>query len=803
MMTKRFVLLIQSLICSVSAVSALSDEVSFEKALLPFFETHCHECHDDSVTKGGLDLFALESDLNQEKIFAKWERMYDRVSAGEMPPEKKPRPGKEEISRFKKTLASPLAEAHRARKGTVLRRLNRREFENTLNDIFGTKVDLVRLLPEDGRSHGFDNVGAALGISMVQMQRYLEGIENVLDEAISDQASQPEVKVLRADYASTDEGKKHIPKAWGRAPDGAVVFFRRIGYPTGMLRGSGVRQDGIYRVRITGYAYQSKEPVTFSVGGTSFARGSPKPTYGYFSFKPGKPQTIEFSQLIRRNYMVSIVPWGLKDQNNFIREKKSTQGYPGPGLAINHVELEGPIHEAFPPPGHRLVFSGINRVLTNPGKRFPVFQVRSANPSADASRALTRIAARAFRRPVNNADIAPYLKLFEEQLTELNDFEGALRAAIAAIFVSPRFLYLGEDDGFLNDYALATRLSYALHRTLPDGELLALAGKGELSKNPKTLWAQTERLIEAPKFDRFVEDFTDAWLNLRDIEFTTPDGQLYPEYDSYLQYSLIAETRAFFKELIQENLPIENVVKSDFAMLNNRLAEHYGIDGVKGPEIQKIKLPSGSVRGGFLAQGSVLKVSANGTNTSPVVRGVWVMERLLGVTPPPPPAGVSGVEPDIRGATTLRELLDRHRDSESCQSCHEMIDPPGFALESFNPIGGWRDRFRSLGEGEIVNLEFKGRRVRYRLGPPVDASGRLPDGRVFSGYREFRDSLADDSDQLAKAFVAKLLTFCTGREMGFSDRPVINRIVYQSAKNGHGIKDLVKQVVLSEVFRSK
>jgi len=224
---------------------------------------------------------------------------------------------------------------------------------------------------------------------------------------------------------------------------------------------------------------------------------------------------------------------------------------------------------------------------------------------------------------------------------------------------------------------------------------------------------------------------------------------------------------------------------------------------VSGPELRRVSLPANSARGGFLSQGSVLKVSANGTNTSPVVRGVWVLERILGQTPPPPPAGVPGVEPDIRGATTLRELLDKHRNLDSCRGCHQMIDPPGFALESFNPIGGWRDRFRSLGEGERINLEVGGRKVRYRLGSQVDATGQLLDGRKFSGFREFRELLAEDQKALAKTLATKLLIFATGREMGFSDRDVIDQIVQQSAAKGHGVRDLIHLVVTSEIFRRK
>ena len=303
-----------------------------------------------------------------------------------------------------------------------------------------------------------------------------------------------------------------------------------------------------------------------------------------------------------------------------------------------------------------------------------------------------------------------------------------------------------------------------------------------------------------PRHQRFIDDFCDAWLNLRDIELTSPDQQLYPEFDSFLQDSMLRETRGFVAALIADNLPVRHIVHSDFAILNNRLAEHYSLPGVEGPQMRVVPLAEDSLRGGLLSQASVLKVSANGSNTSPVVRGVWVMDRILGKTPPPPPAGVSGIEPDIRGATTLRELLAKHRDSDSCRTCHSQIDPPGFAMECFDPIGGYRERFRSLGEGERVNLQINGNRVRYRLGPSVDASGELEDGRAFSDFKGFRELLAQDEDLLAYALATKLLTFATGRAMGFSDRPTLERIVDASRVNGHRVRDLIELVISSEAF---
>ncbi|MEZ6122080.1 MAG: DUF1592 domain-containing protein [Planctomycetaceae bacterium] len=576
-----------------------------------------------------------------------------------------------------------------------------------------------------------------------------------------------------------------------------------------MLRTAGVRQAGKYRVRVTGYAHQSTRPITFSVEGTTFARGAEHPTYGYFSMPPGAPTTIEMTTWIESGYMLQIEPYGISDR--FEIKKVGLESYRGPGLAILQVELEGPLTDEFPSRGHELLFAGLNRAEVsprNPAEREkkwyrPKFAIPEPVTRDTIRPALQRIATAAFRRPVDSSELTAYLDLFDSEVAAGASSEEALRSVTTAIFCSPDFLYLREAQGQLNDYALASRLSYFLTRSTPDAELLESAASGRLTGDASERRRQVERLLTGPHHDRFLADFTDAWLNLREIDFTTPDKQLFPEFDAFLQYSMVAETRSFLKQLIVENRPAVCLVKPDFAMLNHRLAEHYDIAGVDGPDLRPVPLPADSVRGGLLAQAAVLKVSANGTNTSPVVRGVWVMERILGEVPPPPPAGVGGVEPDIRGATTLRELLAKHRDVDSCRSCHTRIDPPGFAMENFNPIGGWRDRFRSLGEGTPVKKEIDGFKVRYKLGPEVDSSGELPDGRTFSGFSEFRDLLAADEDRLAKAFTTKLLTFATGRDSGFSDRAEINRIVAESKAHNHGLRNLFHLVVNSKIFLHK
>ncbi|MGE9267688.1 MAG: DUF1592 domain-containing protein [Verrucomicrobiales bacterium] len=789
------------LLCPLSLVAA-----PFREGLAEFVEFHCYDCHGDGASKGGLDLEKLGTDLDNEAHFAKWEQVFDRVMTGEMPPKKKERPEAAELAAFEKTLAPALREAHATHKGTVLRRLNKIEYENTLNDIFGTKVSLQDLLPADGRSGEFDTVGEALGISMVQMQRYLEAAALVVEAAPARGMSRPEPVTLNPRYDTHDEAKNvFLNKKWGYLEDKAVVFYKQWSYPKGLLRGSNVKETGRYRISVTGYNHQSEVPVTFSIGGSSWEKGSSQPIYAFRAFPMGGPSTIEIETRIEKGYMVVIEPWGISDRNNEI-QNNTVKDYKGPGVAILDVKVEGPLLDEWPSAGHHLLFDGVERVEIEPKnpkeKEKPWYQPRFAieSPPAEVLPVLKRIAEAAFRRPVVEADLQPYVDLFQGEMAGGKSYEEALKTSTVAIFCAPDFLFLREKAGKLDDFAVASRLSYFLHRTRPDEELMRLAREGKLLGKTRE---EAQRLMAEPEFARFVQDFTDSWLNLRDIDATSPDGRLYFEYDRFLQDSMLRETTAYFAELVRENLPVSHLVKADFTFLNNRLAEHYGIEGVESPEMAKVALPENSPRGGFLSQASVLKVSANGTNTSPVRRGVWVLERILGQTPAPPPPGTPGIEPDIRGATTLRDLLDKHRDSTSCNSCHQKIDPPGFALEAFDPVGAYREQFRVRGGGEQVRVERLGRWHNTYLGAAVDASGELPDGRKFDGFLQFRDLLAEDEETLARSFVTKLLTFSTGREMGFSDREEIDRIVAASQSGGYRVRDLILLCTESPIFLTK
>jgi hypothetical protein len=515
---------------------------------------------------------------------------------------------------------------------------------------------------------------------------------------------------------------------------------------------------------------------------------------GYYDAAADEPTVVEWTDHLEARSHIRIHPYGLAGAQTV--NKVGAADYPGAGLAVQWVEVEGPIHEEWPPASHRRIFGD----LPQQAGKDRGLEVVSENPAADAERILREFTPRAFRRAVKEEEIRPFLDLVLAKLQEHRTFEQAVRVGLAAVLVSPDFLFLREKPGVLDGFALASRLSYFLWSSMPDGELLRLAERGDLAR-ADILHAQTERMLRDPKAAAFTENFVGQWLALRDIDFTEPSTILYPEFDDMLKVSMVKESQLFFDELLRNDLSISNIVASDFSMLNGRLARHYGIPGVEGWGFQKVSLPPGCHRGGVLTMGSVLKVTANGTQTSPVLRGAWVLDRILGTPPPRPPAGVPAVEPDIRGATTIREQLAKHRQLASCATCHARIDPPGFALESFDVVGGWRENYRTTGRGQEVKVD--GRRMPYLKGPKVDASDALADGERFETIDEFKTLLLRDKDQIARALAARLLTYATGGSPARADQPEIESIVGRIRGKDYGLRSLVHEIVQSGLFRSK
>ena len=377
--------------------------------------------------------------------------------------------------------------------------------------------------------------------------------------------------------------------------------------------------------------------------------------------------------------------------------------------------------------------------------------------------------------------------------------------AYTAVLCSPQFLCLDEKPGCLDDFALASRLSFFLWNSPPDRELRDCAAKNEIHR-PQVLRAQARRLLDSPKSRCFVEAFLDYWLDLRKMLDTAPDAQLYSDYylDDLLTESALEEPRAFFAELLREDLPARSIVSSDFVFVNERLAAHYGLPPVPGVALRRTELPADSPRGGLMTQAAVLKVTANGTTTSPVLRGVWVMERILGQPVPAKPASVPAIEPDTRGAMTIRQQLERHRSDSSCAACHAKMDPAGFALENFDVMGGWRDRYRAEGGGTPEpGIARSGQKFTFHYALPVDARGELPDGRPFQDIRELKRLLLANEQQIARNLLQQLSVYATGAPVCFSDRPQIEAILQRAGSSQYGVRTLIQELVQSDLFREK
>ena len=804
--------------------------------LAGFFETHCVDCHDSDTSEGGLDLVSLKWSPHDSDNFRRWVRILDKVDRGEMPPSSEDRPDEESQARFHRVLGQRLQDVSLYRQNqrgrVVYRRLNRVEYANTLHDLLGVDTALRELLPADGTEHGFDNVGEALNLSVAHLERYLEAADIALREATATTLEAPTTKI-RTDFEETWHDYNHgfQNSQWVNAPDGNLAIVSGGGaIAHGTLRAwTPPLVDARYKFRVRARAMmqrkgKSKEEILAHdrhiisrVGVASQLKDGRAGNPAFFELSADQYREFVYEARVPRGHTFSIAPHRVIPTSPDERGMQS-----GMCVVVDWIEIEGPLYEGdWPPKGHRLLYGDLPLAPSDPARPTTDMRVVSDEPVGDAKRLLTKVLPIIFRRPVTDAEIDSHLQLFIEQLDRGRAFDQALRAAYKMALASPSFLFLQEWPGRLSDHALAARLSYGLWASLPDAELNGLAERGQLHE-PQVLRAQTERMLRSPKAKRFHRQFLDSWLNLRDIDFTQPDLKLYPEFDSYLQASMVAESEAFFAEMLSKNLSVANVIDSDFAILNDRLAEHYGLteafrktlsghltdDGRLRSEEErliKVPLPADSRRGGFITQGAVLKVSANGTNTSPIVRGAYFLERILGTPPDPPPSNVPAVEPDIRGATTIREQLDKHRNQSACAGCHAKLDPPGFALENYDVTGRWRSHYRAIPESAADKVvKNAGSDVRYYIdGPSVESHYTLADGRRFEDIDEFKGLMLEDTRQLASCMVEKLVTHLTGATPQFADREVIQQILSTSEASEYGLRDLVHAVIQSRIFQMK
>ncbi len=817
----RFFLL-ALLIC---AGSLRAEDGSFQTTVKPFLNTYCTKCHGAKLQKGERRFDQLAAEIDGDSTSVDYQDILDQLNLGNMPPQKQKQPTDAERRKVTAWLTRTLETYHQSKKSTggdvVLRRLNSREYRNTVRDLLHlnmTMFDPTVNFPRDQTTEHLDNAGAALVTSGHLLARYLSAADRIVQKAIF-----PLEKPALQTWAFRD-GFRQQPEidqvyrktnkfAWMTLLDVVGADKHEGAYGPIHAFADGVPYDGYYEIRLKAEAvnrinpYDSKflgldpsEPLRLGiVAGNRLAGPLHKP-------QPMEPLLAELD-LADEQKWYTVRVWldagftprftfrnGLMDVRNLYarlvnryKDQFPKRKRPGivenrfnaltygklPQIRIHEIEITGPLYEDWPRKSQRAVLGDDCETVLKTGNLTQT-QIRKH---------LTAFASRAYRRPVREDEIDRILQVIAiRKKAGKADLE-AYADGLKTLLCSPNFLYLEEPAGEkLSSHALASRLSYFLWSSMPDAELSKLTDEDKL-QDPKVLKAQALRMLDDPKSAAFVEGFLDSWLTLRDLGSMPPDRGKFREFYHYdLDAAMREETRLFTRHLLDNNLSVVNFLDSNFTFVNKPLARMYNLKPPEGSGFQKVTLPGGR-RGGLLGQASVLTVTANGIDTSPVVRGVWLLENILGTPPNPPPPDVKPLDPDIRGAKTIRDQLKKHRENPSCYDCHRSIDPLGFALENFDPIGNWRET--------------------YGRSTAIDASGELPNGEAFEDVSGLKKILVEQQDQFATALTGKLLAYAMGRPTEPADRPQINKIVKVLNQRGDGFRDLIELVVLSEPFRSK
>lgn len=785
-------LVIGSSLGTTAAAPAPDDD--FDKAVKPFLDAHCLRCHGEKKQKGEFRVDTLTRDFNSASAASRWGDVIERLNTGEMPPKGEPKPKPEESGRIVDWLTARLKEGEAARTAkrerVTFHKLTREEYANTVQDLLGVRYDAADPtgLPEDPNWHGFERIGSVLSLSPAHVEKYFAAAESILGEALPDKA--PEKKTVRWTPFDCRGWNKKKMEELGLADKVRLDVWPGIpinGHP-GSVKEFHATATGEYRVRVK---LSGLKPATGRAPRLSVYIADLDRLIGEQDVvaPEDQPTVVEFGvHLPAGKHMIRISNEAPGPGNNldrggrhgsrpFISTKdgrepwqwKMTddQGLPlWPFLIVDWVEWEGPIAAPAPDLG--------------------------AGPSRDV---LERFVTRAFRRPAKPGEVDRLAALVESEIKKGEPPAAALKTGLLAVLCSKDFFYIVEGDPARSDarvtpWELASRLSYFLWNTLPDPALLDAARDGSLAK-PDVLRAQVGRMLKDPKIERFASGFPRQWLRLAKVGMFPPDKKLYPDYDEHLQKSMVQETVATFREVLQKNLSLREFLDADWTMLNARLAEHYGIAGVEGDEFRRVALNPETHRGGLLTNASILSLTSDGTRHRPVHRGVWVLESILGRTPPPPPANVPPIEPTPAKSpkATLRMKLDAHKSDPNCAACHRKIDPLGFAFDAYNAIGRWRT-VEVVRDGAGDN-------------PKVDASGEMPDGRKFADAAAFKKLLVEDLEKFNAAFVEKLATYALRRGMSVDDRAALAELARKSKSADYKLSTLVETLATSELFQKR
>ena len=790
-----------------------------------FLSTYCIDCHGPDTQKSDRRFDGLGSSITDLRQLELWQEVVDQLNLGEMPPPKEKQPLAAEmekiIASITKGITAARAELVSNGRHTVMRRLNRFEYQQTIGDLLSLNVQAwnpAANFPPDVKVHGFDNNGRELVTSGMLLDHYLTAAEEAVTRA-TQFGPQPESKqyAQQTPYYFIGREKAQLPKLfhvdrfrfipdtpytdlYGRHYRGGHIGFRPLF--------GGVAQSGMYTIRVKAAAidrehpygkalddFRNGDPLVLEVA-TVDREGSVESTgsittersEGLAELTSEDPAWFEWTIHIDQGFepevrfrngttaakrLVRIISQNAAEHPEvapFANMKPGMEkswgllkAYRGPKLRIYDIRVEGPHIDQWPPAGHTLMYGDL--------------QPDELNRNTITQR-LRVFAAEAFRRPLRDDELNPIERMVMSKLADGMQPLASLQLGFQAILCSPNFMYMQEGEGTLDDYNLASRLSYFLWSSLPDAQLLAHAKAGRLN-DTKVLDAEVDRMLKDPRSDRFVSQFVRRWLDWDNIGEMPVSGDFRVYFRDNLESAMAGETKMFFRQILDENLPPKRFLDADYTFVNRELAAHYGLAPVEGNDLRQVST-EGSVRGGLLTQGSFLTASANGVDTSPVVRGIYALEKVMGYTPPPPPDDVPEIEPDIRGALTVREELAQHRSIATCAECHRKIDPLGFALENFDPIGAWR--------------------TQYGKNLPIDASGQLPSGEKFDDIRHLRTLLIERHESFTRSLAEKLMTYALGRELEIGDRPAIDEVLAELAENNGGLRDLIRSMVTSEPF---
>jgi mono/diheme cytochrome c family protein len=717
---------------------AAKAEVTFQKDILPFLTNNCFACHGNGKAKADLALDKYKDDLsilNDRKV---WENVIHMLQKREMPPEKEPQPSQTDVDKVLAAINGVFDKldcAGGANAGRVtLRRLNKTEYNNTIRDLVGVDFKPADDFPADDVGYGFDNIGDVLSVSPLLLEKYLEAAEAILDQAI--------LVYEPPKSRKSPVGAIRLPSLITQREVGGMMSFDEGDY---FVRASlGAEQAGSRAVR-----------AMFRVGGKDVQE---------FEIKAATNQAAVFEAKVRMKPGTERVTVALSTRAS------GSDGNEGK-LYVRDIEVEGPFDTTPPqyPPSHV-------RLMAH----------KEGVPSREAAREIiARFAAKAFRRPVQPEEVEKCLALFDAAQAEGQRFELCVRTALYRVLVSPHFLFrieldppgVAEGTAYpVSEHELASRLSYFLWNSMPDDELMRLAEKGQLRWN---LEVQVRRMLGAPQSGSFLKSFSEQWLTLRKLDLASPDPDIFPAFNKDLRQAMLRESELFFETIAREDRSILDLLQSDFVLVNEPLAALYGVAGVKGKAFVRVKAPPH--RGGVLTMASVLALNSNATRTSPVKRGKFILEEILNTPPPPPPANVPPLEEDKQLTGTLRQIMEQHRDNALCASCHQKMDPLGFAFENFDAIGAWRDK-------DIAGFA-------------IDASGVLPGGGSFAGADELKKILQANRGVFLRCVTEKMLTYALGRGLEYYDRCAVNKIMEELERNNHRFSTLVLGIVKSDPFQ--